>query len=162
MRCDGDRFDAMERTVPDVLEGLFHDLLAALSRVVDVGEEIQCPNRRIFEHEGRIDELIVLEGRRRIAAIHQLAVLEGTTMEPAASEFDALVPEGLVDVVHCSAPRAVTNLLHAFPLSYPSYNLKINGRYPTPKQALNLGVSFATPATTDMLLTLLIPQYKQR
>ncbi len=105
MRCDGGRFDAMERTVPNVLEGPFHDLLAALSRVVDVGEEIQCPNRRILEHEGRIDELIILEGRRRIAAIHQLAVLVGTAMEPAASQFDTLVSESLVDVVHCSVPR---------------------------------------------------------
>ena len=38
MRFDGDRFNAVNRAIPDVLEGPFHDFLAALSRVVDVGK----------------------------------------------------------------------------------------------------------------------------
>ncbi len=38
MRCDGDRFNAVNRAISDVLEGLFHNFLAALSRVVDVGK----------------------------------------------------------------------------------------------------------------------------
>ena len=56
----------------------------------------------------------------------------------------------------------VLNLLHDLPPPDPSHTRKAHGRYPTPKQALNRGVSFAVPATTDMLLTLLIQQYKQR
>ncbi len=30
MRCDGDRFNAVNRAIPDVLEGPFHDFLGAL------------------------------------------------------------------------------------------------------------------------------------
>ena len=105
MRCDGDRFNAVNRAISDVLESLFHDFLAALSRVVHVGKKIQCTNRGIFEHEGRIDEFVVLEGRGRIAPIYQLAVLEGTAVESAARQFDTLVSESLVDVMHCSVPR---------------------------------------------------------
>ncbi len=105
MRLDGGRFDAVNRAIADVLEGLFHDFLAALSRVVHVGKEIQGPNRGILEHEGRIDEFVVLEGRRRIAPIYQLAVLEGTTMEAAARQFDTLISKGLVNVVHYLVPR---------------------------------------------------------
>ena len=40
MRCDGGRFDAVNRTIADVLEGLFHNFLAALSRMVHVGKKI--------------------------------------------------------------------------------------------------------------------------
>ena len=38
MRFDGDRFNTVNRAIPDVLEGPFHDFLAALSRMVNVGK----------------------------------------------------------------------------------------------------------------------------
>jgi hypothetical protein len=78
--------------------------------VVHVGKKIQSANRGILEHKGRTYEFVVLESRRRIASIYQLTVLEGTAMESAAGQFDSLVAEGLVDMVHYSVPRIVSTV----------------------------------------------------
>src|SRR6267142_4419800 len=103
--CAGHR--AVDCVPPNTLEGIFYDFATAIAGVIHAGQKINRAHGRVGELENRVDELIVLEGRRDVAAIDQLAVFERTTVKSVAAQFNALVPKGLTLVVvlfHVSTP----------------------------------------------------------
>jgi hypothetical protein len=94
----------MDRALPDTLKGIFHDLVAARTCVINIGQEVDGPHGRVGEHEYRIDEMIVVKSRRDVTAIHQFASFEGAAVKAVTSQFNALVPEELIVVVHVVTP----------------------------------------------------------
>ena len=98
----------MNRVLPNTLKRILHNFATAIARVIHAGQKINRAHRRVGELENRVDEMIVLEGRRNVAAIDQLAFFERAAVKSVAAQFNALVPKGLTLVVvlfHALTPR---------------------------------------------------------
>src|SRR5208283_3728936 len=72
--------------------------------MIHVRQKIQRADRRVSEHENRVDEVVVLKIRRRFPAINELAIPERAAVKCVALQFHALAGEGLVLVEHRYAP----------------------------------------------------------
>jgi hypothetical protein len=106
VRCNCARRQAMNIALPNPLKGIFYDFASARTRMINVGEKINSSHGRVREHENRLNEMIVIERRRDVTTIHQLASFKRTAVKPVAGQFNALVSEGLIMVVHVCTPRA--------------------------------------------------------
>ena len=56
------------------------------------------------EFLNRVDEIVILKIGRRVAAIHELAILERAAVKSATTELQSFAGEGLVLVEHRGAP----------------------------------------------------------
>src|SRR5208283_788242 len=88
----------------NIIEGFLDHFLSAAAGMIDIGKKIQRADRRIGEHENRIDEVVVLKIRRRLTAIDELAIPERAAVKCIALQFDALAGEGFILVEHRYAP----------------------------------------------------------
>ena len=52
---------AVNFTLPNILEGLFHHLAAAITGVVHIGQKIDRPDRGVSEQKNRVNELIIMK-----------------------------------------------------------------------------------------------------
>ena len=95
---------AVNFALPNILEGPLHDLTAAITGVIHVGQKIDRPDGSVSEQKNRVDELIIVKGRRAVAVIHQFTVLEGTAVKRVVAQIDALVFEGLILINHVLIP----------------------------------------------------------
>src|ERR1700730_10033493 len=99
LRRDGAGHRAVNRVPPNTLKGIFHDFAAAVTRVIHAGEKINRAHRLVGELEDRVNEVVVLEGRRDVTAIYQFTFFERAVVKSVAAQFNALVPKGLTLVV---------------------------------------------------------------
>jgi hypothetical protein len=96
---------AVNFTLPNILEGPLHDLAAAITGVIHVGQKINRPDGSVSEQKNRVDELIIMESRRGVTVIHQFTVLEGAAVKRVVAQIDALVFEGLILINHVLIPQ---------------------------------------------------------
>jgi len=106
--CAGPR--AVNCALPNTLKHIFHNFAAAGTSMIYVGQKINCPDRRVAEHENRVNEMIVLKGRRNVTAIYQFTIFERTAVKLVAAQFNALVAKGLILVVVFHALNSSNNI----------------------------------------------------
>src|ERR1700734_3105729 len=104
MRRHRPRRPAVNGARANIFERLLDDFTAAAAGVIHVGKKIQCADRRIRENENRIDEVVILKIRRRLAAVNELAISKRAAMKSAAAQFHSFAGEGLVLVEHRCSP----------------------------------------------------------